>query len=66
MLQATFLIAAIIGTSSCMNNKPEDTKEVAEEKNEQIFDNNNNEKDAQFLVNAAEINHEEISLGQLA
>jgi len=66
MLQATFIIAAIIGTSSCMNNKPEDTKEVAEEKNEQKFDNNNNEKDAQFLVDAAEINREEISLGQLA
>ena len=28
--------------------------------------NNNNKKDAQFLVNAAEINREEISLGQLA
>ncbi len=66
VLQATFLIATIIGTSSCMNNKPEDTKEVAEEKNEQKFDNNNNEKDAQFLVDAAEINREEISLGQLA
>ena len=66
MLQATFIIVAIIGTSSCMNNKPEDTKEVAEEKNEQKFDNNNNEKDAQFLVDAAEINREEISLGQLA
>jgi len=65
-LKATLLIAAIIGTSSCMSNKPEDTKEVAEEKNEQKFDNNNNEKDAQFLVNAAEINQEEISLGQLA
>ena len=54
MLQATFIMAAIIGTSSCMSNKPEDTKELAEEKNEQKFDNNNNEKDAQFLVDAAE------------
>ncbi len=32
ILQATFIIAAIIGTSSCGNNKPEDPKEVAEEK----------------------------------
>lgn len=66
VLSATLIIATIIGTSSCMNNKSEDTKEVAEEKNEQKFDNNKNEKDAQFLVDAAEINHEEISLGQLA
>lgn len=66
VLQAAFIIAAIIGTSSCINNNPADTKEVAEDKNEQKFNNNNNEKDAQFLVEAAEINREEISLGQLA
>jgi hypothetical protein len=54
MLQATFLIATIIGTSSCMNQTPEDTKAVAEQKNEQRFDNKNNKKDAQFLVDAAE------------
>lgn len=66
VLQATLIIGVIIGTSSCMKNKPDNTKEVAEEKNEQKFDNNKNEKDAQFLVDAAEINHEEISLGQLA
>jgi len=66
MLQATFLIATIIGTSSCMNQTPEDTKAVAEQKNEQRFDNKNNKKDAQFLVDAAEIIREGISLGQLA
>lgn len=66
MLQAAFIIAIIIGTSSCMNNKAEDTKAIAEEKNEQKFDNNNNERDAQFLVDAAEISREEISLGHLA
>lgn len=68
IFQATFIIAAIIGTSSCGSNKPEDPKEVAEEKNEIKFDNNNdnNKNDAQFLVDAAEINREGISLGQLA
>jgi|GEM_PF-2746860 len=49
-----------------MNNKPEDTKEVAEESNEEILDNNKSEKGAKFLVNDAEINREEISLGNLA
>lgn len=66
MLQATLIITTIIGTSSCTNNKPENTKDVAEEHNDAKFDNNKNEKDAQFLVNIAEINREEISLGQLA
>ena len=50
---------------SCNNSKPEDTKEVAEESNEAKFDNTN-EKDAAFLVAAAEIHLEEIQLGQLA
>jgi putative membrane protein len=65
-IQATLLIAVIMSTLSCMNDKKEDSKEVAEERNEAKFENTNNEKDAQFLVNAAEINREEISLGELA
>ena len=63
---AVLIIAAIIGTSACMNSKPEDTKEVAEENNEEKFDNNSTEKDAQFFVNAAEMSFQEISLGKLA
>lgn len=66
VLQSTVIIAAIVGTTSCMNKKNEDTKEVAEELNEQKFDKKSNEKDAQFLVDAAEINRKKISLGQLA
>ncbi len=64
--QATLIFATIIGTTSCMNHKPLDTKKVADVKNQEKFDYNSTEKDAQFLVNAAEINREEISLGQLA
>lgn len=66
VLLATIIFAVMFGNSSCSNNKPEDTKEIAENKNDAKFDNNKNEKDAQFLVNAAEISREEISLGQLA
>lgn len=66
VLQVTCIIATTIGIAACTNNKPEDTKEVAEHKNEQKFSNNPNEKDAQFLVDAAVINLKEISLGQLA
>ena len=53
--------------SSCNNaSKPEDTKKVAEEHNDAKFNGATNEKDAQFLVNAAEINSEEMNLGKLA
>ncbi len=68
---ALFIIALISITffsmTSCDNKaKTEDTKEVAEDKNEAKMEGTNNEADAQFLVNVAEINQEEISLGKLA
>ena len=66
LLQLTF-VATILLFASCSNTqKPKDTKEVAEDRNDEKFDNNKQEKDAQFLVNAAEINLEEIQLGKLA
>ncbi len=56
----------LFGTTGCDRaQNTEDTKEVAEEHNDAKFDNKD-EKDAQFLVNAAEIDLEEIKLGQLA
>ena len=56
-----FLIA------SCGNNgKSEDSKEVAEDQNEERFDERKSEKDAEFIVEAASINLEEIKLGELA
>jgi putative membrane protein len=66
LMQAIFILAVVFGAASCNNTKTEDTKEVAEDQNDEKFDDKKNEKDAQFLVNAAEINREEISLGQLA
>jgi len=67
ILQAIVITPILFGASSCMDNKkPEDTKDVAEEHNEAKFNNNKQEKDAEFLVKAAEINLDEISLGQLA
>ncbi len=82
ILFRTVLVAAIaIGSISCDSNnnntngngngttadnqKQEDTKEVAKEANDEKLDNDK-EKDADFLVKAAEINLEEIQLGQLA
>ena len=81
MLHATLITATLFGVTSCNNNKPKDTKDVAMEHNDAKFDNNgisnnnnnngnNNsdikEKDTKFLVKAAEINLDEIQLGQLA
>lgn len=66
MIQTIF-VALILVVSSCnFNQKTQDTKDIAEEQNEAIFDNNKKERDAQFLVNAAEINMEQIRVGQLA
>lgn len=66
LLQVTFVTAVLLFASCGNNQKPKDTKEVAEDQNDEKFDQNKKEKDAQFLVNAAEINMEEIQLGQLA
>lgn len=65
-LYATIVIALFIGLSSCNESKETDSKEVAEDQNDEKFDDKKVEKDADFLVEAASINREEISLGQLA
>ena len=55
------LIMVIMSTPSCnSHNKPEDTTDVAEN------NDTNEKKDEQFLADAAQINLEEIKLGQLA
>jgi putative membrane protein len=67
VLSTAFGAVIIIGETACNNDgKITDTKEAAEEANEVKFDNTNTEKDAKFLVSAAEISLEEIKLGQLA
>ena len=68
---ALFFIALItitsFGMTSCDNKaKTEDAKEVAEDKNEAKMDDSKNEYDAEFLVDVAEANQEEIGLGKLA
>ena len=60
-------IAFISSLSSCSDpSKPDDSKALAEEHNDAKFNDNKMENDAQFLVNAAEINLTEIQLGNLA
>lgn len=66
LLPVTFVTTLFLMFSCDKNQKAEDTKEVAEERNDEKFDDDQQEKDTQFLVNAAEINMEEIQLGKLA
>jgi putative membrane protein len=68
-------LALVAGTSffaSCGNdnttadNAKDDPKEAAEDKNDAKFATNNSERDAQFVVDAADINLSEVNLGKLA
>jgi putative membrane protein len=65
LLQGTIVSATLFGFGAC-NPKPDDTKKLAEQENKAVIDDKDEKKDAQFLVDAAEINLEEIRLGQLA
>ena len=58
-------VATVLLIASCNDNQ-EDTKEIAEEYNDEKFDDKAQEEDAEFLVMAAEINLKEIKLGELA
>lgn len=61
-----FALTVISCNEGEMATKKEDSKEVADNKNEARIDNNNQEKDAAFLTEVAEINLTEIKFGQLA
>jgi putative membrane protein len=66
LLQVTIVTTILIFTSCGNNQKPKDTKDVAQGRNETKFDSKNQVTDAQFIVNATEINMIQIQLGQLA
>jgi putative membrane protein len=62
-VSATIFLLTI---TSCGNHKNEDAKDVAEDQNKEKFEKRDSQKDAQFLVDVAEINLKEIELGKLA
>lgn len=65
-LLAATLMMALPFVSCKKDNTQTDTEEVADEKNDAKFDDTEAEGDADFLMKAAEINMDEIALGQLA
>jgi putative membrane protein len=66
VLYLGFLGMSLFIIHSCSSSNASDPKEIAENQNEERFDDRKSEKDAEFLVDAAEINLEEIKLGELA
>ncbi|HZV70906.1 MAG TPA: DUF4142 domain-containing protein [Saprospiraceae bacterium] len=61
------LCGILITVISCQNStKPVDSKKLAEDVNDAKMDNAKDEKDATFMVRAAEMSGEEVRLGQLA
>jgi len=71
-LQVIFVSSIIFGGASCEHKPSEEkaseevTKDVAVNQNDGKFNKSDDQKNAAFLVKAAEINLEEISLGKLA
>ncbi len=67
VLYCAALILFFLTFNACKNNsnQPEEDKKIAEEHNDAKFDSDK-EKDADFLVNAADISLAEIQLGELA
>ena len=66
LLLVTFVVSVLIIASCDNRQRSSDIRDVAQEGNEARFDDNKQEKDAQFLVNAAEMNLKQIQLGELA
>lgn len=66
LLHATFIMALLLVAFSCTNNRPADSKDLANESNKEKFETSQQVNDAQFLVDAAEFNLENITLGRLA
>ena len=66
LLPGTALLISFSFGSCKDSNENKDPKEAAEKQNEAGFTNSDTLKSAKFLVEAAEINLEEISLGDLA
>jgi putative membrane protein len=60
------LVAVLFLSFSCGNKKNDDSKEVAEDQNEEKFEDTNLENDTEFAVKAADAGMAEVQLGQLA
>ncbi|AWG27030.1 DUF4142 domain-containing protein [Flavobacterium kingsejongi] len=67
LLSSTFIAASMVFTLTACNdkNKTPDTEKVAEDQNEAKFEDTQKEDDADFLVEAAAFNMEQVEAGKL-
>jgi putative membrane protein len=65
ILFVAFAFSLVLFVSSC-GSKNNDSKDTAEEQNEEKFEDTNKEKDTDFAVEAADAGMLEVQLGQLA
>lgn len=66
LLGVTLVAAILLIASSVYSQERMDDKDLAEKRNDAKLDESEKEKDAKFLVSAAEIDLKQIQLGQLA
>ncbi|TLU98785.1 DUF4142 domain-containing protein [Dyadobacter luticola] len=66
MTLSCMVLATMMAFSACTSNKSEDSKEVAEEQNDQKLDDTKLEDDSEFAVEAADGGMIEVKLGELA
>jgi len=66
IILSSMMIATMMAFTACNSNKSEDSKEVAEEQNEQKFEDTKVEDDTEFAVAAADGGMLEVKLGELA
>jgi len=65
-LLAGLLIAGTVSITSCQDEQPKDSKEIAEAKNDSTKDTKAAEKDAQFVVDVSASNYAEVELAKAA
>lgn len=63
---SALIVASVMTFSACNSNKSEDSKEVAEEQNEEKFDDTKMEDDTKFALAAADGGLVEVKLAELA
>lgn len=63
---ALFLSGMLLFSLPSCDSNTEDSKDVAEERNEEKFETKAGEKEAQFIVDVAAVNYAEIRMAQLA
>jgi putative membrane protein len=66
VILSSMLVASMMAFTACNSNKTQDSTDVAEEQNEQKFEDTKVEDDTEFAVEAANGGMLEVKLGELA